>query len=117
MINAFEDPPIAGNWKGTADSRPDARMEIELDGEGSAHFSVRFEGDVDDSTNAFDVVWEQSDESRYGLDFECESSTHPQGICAIPFTLRCEIHVDADELECVEKTGVWTVREFYWELD
>ena len=111
-INAFDDPPIVGDWKGG--SQPGNEMTVELEGEGDA--ILLYSLSDQNGSDRFKLRWEQSDIDEYELKMRCQEGSF--GCDGHDFTMKCSISGDFDELDCRTGAQLWAnYPNFDWEAD
>ncbi|MBW2454986.1 MAG: hypothetical protein JRI68_10765 [Deltaproteobacteria bacterium] len=111
FINEYEDPPIVGDWKRDIPNVESGdKMSIDVDGRGDGVLFFTVGGGPDVLEGDFDIKWTYRSNDEFELDWECDSDA-----CGgLDFTLRCDINSGGDELECVDRSEVWTPAEFDW---
>jgi hypothetical protein len=113
LVNAFEDPLVVGDWRSAANTSN--RMEVELDGGGSARLFYTVNMGPETFEDRFDIEWEQTSSERFRFTMTCRSSTQFAGECSGEnFTMSCSIDDDGEDLRC---TGdrVWaTYPDLNW---
>jgi hypothetical protein len=114
VINEYQDPPIVGDWKGKPDTvYVNDKMSLDLDGDGKGTIMHTVAGGTDVHESHFDIDWEYHSTDEYDIEWDCKDST--AGSCGgLDFTLRCDINGDGDELDCEDRSNVWTVPEVDW---
>ena len=105
FINAYDDPLIVGDWKREVPNIESGdEMSIEVDGSGDGKLFFIVSGEPTVREGGFDIEWKYRSPDEFTLDWECADNT-----CGgLDFTLRCDINSGGDELECVDRSGVWT---------
>ena len=124
FINAYEDPVLVGKWKSpdpfvAGDSSTKNKMKAELDGDGKA--TLFFSDGSGNYSADYDLKWEQTDEKEYLIEYDCDSTSFPNGCNGLSFDMDCEADNAGDDLECkcdrVEECPYSADTRWKWERD